>query len=179
MNSKIIILLFANILALSRGADDFGSQEIYTTNVLASTSTLGGVNCLIEAVFNVENLANDFSYNIQVCNVNASAVVSEILNLCNTITENTEAIINTDDNVCKNAAYEESDAGNLAPVACTQQINTLMVNLFTAVSNTYNYLALDESTIGDTCSAIAANTLKINLPILPESVNNCALLFKQ
>ncbi|XP_046801831.1 uncharacterized protein LOC124418708 [Lucilia cuprina] len=168
MNIKIITILFASILALSCGSD----LSDFTTNVEKSTKTLGGINCLTEAAFSVENVANDFIYDIEICNAKASAVVTKLNNYSKTITHKTAKVIDADDNICNNAAYDDADASDIPSTACTNKMNTLMGNLYTAVSDTIIYLATNPA-IADSCSEIAANTLKLNLPILTEAVKMC------
>lgn len=178
MNSKVTILLFVSGLVLARGVNDFGSEGVFTQNVQASANNLGGVNCLVNAVFDVENVAEDFIYNIQVCHVTVSDVVKQILKYSKVITKNTAKVITADDNPCNNAAYNESDAKVVAPAACTTEIKSQMGKLYDAVYTTYTYLNTD-ITIEDSCSNIAAQNLKLNLPIFAQAIDNCAILFAQ
>ncbi|KNC26408.1 hypothetical protein FF38_03335 [Lucilia cuprina] len=173
MYSKIFFLLFASILVLAK-------CSTFKNNVKTSTKYLGGINCLIESVFNVENIANEFIYDIQICNnTKPSKFLTQIEDYCKSFGELTENIIDAHDNICKNAAYNETtDVKKITPTLCVSSIRTRMAKLNDLLEKSLNYVTNKAEKITDSCSKIAVNNLKLNLPIFTELVEYCAKLFK-
>lgn len=174
MNSKASILLFASIiLALANyGVNCTEFQD----KVKAATKNMGGIKCLVDRVFDVEDIANDFIYDIDICNVaQQSAVVTKIVDYCESITRKTDSVIDANDNICRNAAYDDSsDAKKTPPALCASSIRTRMDKVNDFVEKTLKYVTKKEDSVTEACSKIAVTNLKENLPMFAELVLHCA-----
>lgn len=174
MNSKTKILLIATFLAVTNATSDF--EE----NVKIASKTLGGINCMIDAVFNIENAAKDYSDDIDLCTAELSVEVSQILANSDSITKKTDIVIELDNGICQNAAYnEKTDAKKTASSSCASSMKKGMNKLYAIVDKTKNYVIDNESEISDSCHKIATSNYKGNLPIFEQLVANCAKLYKK
>ena len=170
MANKILILFVAFIVVLG------GAKASLKTDIANSVKTLAGINCLVETAFNVENAANDFSYDIEVCNADVADEISTILDNAAAITEITGKIIDVNDGICGNAAYNEStDADTIPPKRCSNLIKTHFDNLKNAVTTAQDSLS-NLSKIEDSCSRTAASSFKSQLSIFAGSVKECSSL---
>lgn len=170
MSNKSLILFVGLIVALA------SAKASLTTNVASSVKSLAGINCLVETAFNMENAAKDFSYDIEVCKVDVADEISTILDNAAGITEITGKIIDVNDGICANAAYNEStDAGNKPPKRCSNLMKTHLGSLNTAITTAQSSLA-KLSKIKDSCSRTAASSFKSQLSIFTGSVKECSSL---
>lgn len=174
MNCKTTIVLLATLLAFTNAASDFEK------NIKIAAKTLGGINCMIDAVFSVENAALDYSSEIDLCNVEPSAEVSQIVSNSESITKKTDNVINIDNGICQNTAYnEKTDAKKAASSLCINSMTNAMNKLYKVVDSTKNYISNNESNISDSCLKIATTQFKTELPMFEELVKNCAKLYKK
>lgn len=177
MYTKTNILLINSILLFAAG---IANCTDFQNNVKSAAKSLGGINCLTDSVFAVENVANDFIDDIQTCSEEESDVVAELVEYCETIARKTENVIDSDNNICRNSAYNEAtDANKSPPALCASAITTRMDKLNAIVDKTETYVTNNVDKITDSCSQMAATELKLNLPMFTESVGNCAKLFKK
>lgn len=179
---KITLSFLASILALSSAAEvTLLSKANFTKNVKESTQNLGGINCLVNAVFNVEDTANNFMYNIQLCKLEEQPqIISHLVENCELLNSKTNIVINADDHICRNAAYNEStDAYKVPPALCGRTIRQGMSKVYNMVYKTFQLLNIESAFIDDPCSQMAATKLKLNLPVFTELVQNCPKIFEE
>lgn len=177
MNSKITIFLFTTIVVALAGPAKSSNANSFTTNLNNSIKTLGGINCLVESVLDVENAANEFAANIKICNVKQTAAVSTILDDCNLLQALSGRIVEVNNNVCKNAEYnEKSDAKITAPSRCARDMTNKITHLYNFLLYSLNDLNQD---IKDSCSENAVNDLLINLEYFPDAIEVCAKSYKK
>lgn len=180
MFNKIKIVLFVGILALASAQNvTLPSKANFNNYVKESTQNLGGINCLVSAIFNVEDTANNFMYNIQLCKLEEQPeIISQLVENCEILNSKTNIVINADDNICKNAAYNEStDAYKVPPALCGRAIRNGMSRVYNMVYRTFQLLNEESASIEDPCSQMAATKLKLNLPVFAELVENCPKIF--
>lgn len=163
MNSKISILIIATILALGVAST--------SADAIVAPKNLAGVKCFIDLTYNIEYYANSFTYDIEVCNVPVSVAVNSVNEYIKFLTTITGKIIDISDMVCKNAAYEETDAAKVPPGNCATDIQNQMTMLSQVVGLTQTALASVTDT--NACVKEAIPDLKLQLESFNTAVAAC------
>lgn len=171
MFSKIAI-----VLVLATALETTWSQSTFDQSVTDSTQNLFGINCIADAVYNLEDAAGEFLYKIQSCGqdaVSSALVVSaDISDLSTT----TNILINTNDNTCNNAAYADEDARRLPSGDCVSNIRTMMDRLHKNTKQTV--LDIDAITNINACGKMALTTYKLAVQNFDSFITVCGNVAK-
>lgn len=171
--SAVLSLAFV-ALALGSPIDDFSK------NVQTSLKDLQGVNCLVESVLNLDDVADEFSYVIKNNCGKAKDLKDEIA-----ATKELMAIIkkidtiNSNEKVCNNAGYDaDQDAETTPSKKCVNQLKTQMSALLTSFNNTKKVIVngLKKSYSSDACVKMAMSNFRYFLNSYPARVEVCAQL---
>lgn len=166
MNSKIIFLLLACYLAFASAINIKGYPQILDVTV----KNYGGINCLIDVVNNIEDYANDFSYEINNCGVKQSKEVKTILKDCDHLKDAVAKIQSLNNKTCKNTSYDNKD---VPTTKCAKQYRKAMEQLVKHIE------AAEESsskTINNSCSQIVASKLNMKLKQFQKLGQTCGKL---
>lgn len=138
MNSKIVILL-VSCLSLSSAM---------------TINTYSQLNCLVNAVNNVVDAADDFSNEIQNCGVTAE--VTTILEDCDNLKEVGAKIVQLTNNSCKSS----SSSDEVPTTQCVDDFDKVMMQFMEDMKNAEESAS---KTMANSCSQMAASKLKLKL----------------
>ncbi|XP_037938317.1 uncharacterized protein LOC119671650 [Teleopsis dalmanni] len=73
-----------------------------------------GLNCLIKAVLNIQNVTETFLTDVKACGGNVSKQLKAVIDACNDIIKTTNEILNLNDTICNNSedSHLDEDATN-------------------------------------------------------------------
>lgn len=154
---------------------DGDSSSTFQDDVEASLKNLLGLNCMVEAVLNVEDNVGDFQYEVQLCGTELPLNVSFIVDDSEDIARITTKIIDDNDGICENAGYkEDEDASKALSAICAGNIERQMDILHVYTSNTVNEIANLAPTTA--CLTMAITNFQLSLGNLEKIVSTCGQL---
>ncbi|KNC26386.1 hypothetical protein FF38_03336 [Lucilia cuprina] len=162
MYNKVSLFIVALNLVLTsvQGSTSYDFIE----NVEIAAQNLGGINCLINAVGNLEDSVNDFTHDFDACHVRTTDDVRSILKNCADLTDITRKIIMLNKRACKVTAYSSKDT---TPVIC----GSLMKQLDGILTSTETSLNVS---LPNTCSKMTAMKFNFKINKFKSFVANCA-----
>lgn len=171
MSTKFAFIFLA--ISLSGVAVTEATNEAgFKTNVVKCLSNLRGVNCMVDSVILLKEASNKFTNHVKrICRA-SSAVRIEI----NSLRAETKKIIQLNDNVCYNYAFDDDLDGDKVPNSiCLVNLVTQMDSLFTKfdVANTVmaNFLA---ATTTSACFKMAMYDFKVALDNFEPRLEFCS-----
>lgn len=142
-----------------------------------STKNLLGINCLVQNIYNLQSVSENFQYDISLCSAKIKQQTSAILDKVKELESYATKIEQANDKICKNANFKEkSDAANKPSAKCVKNITNNMNKLNENLEITYNKVSkyFDKTTNG--CASMSLLKLKLTLGNFLGLIEECAKL---
>lgn len=170
MKFKFLIALFFVILS-------FGLEAVVADDVTESTKNLLGINCMIQAVYNIEDIIPDFEYEIGLCGSKVKNDASEVLNEVEKLQKPINKVIKVNKKDCKNENYKPStDAAKVPSTKCATNIEKTMGNLNSSVDSTLTAVNEYYEQTTNACASMALLKFRYRLNNFTAVVSECARL---
>lgn len=117
-------------ISLSGVALTAATNEVdFKQNVVKSLKNLRGINCMVDAVFDLEDAADEFSYQVYACGA-AASYTSQLSNV-QSLMAYTTSVIQLNDGVCNNSAFDDDlDGATIPTPPCSANLDIQMSLLF-------------------------------------------------
>ncbi|XP_037823118.1 uncharacterized protein LOC119611553 [Lucilia sericata] len=179
MFSKISLILLSICLC---GLVQATPISDFAKNVESSVQNLLGVHCMVESVLNLEDAADEFTYQIsKSCGADAVKNLATELADTKALMKLTSKVIDTndDEDICDNSAFDEdTDSDTEASSDCATQLKTQMADLLTSFKTTKKDITngLKQSYNSAACVKMAMTNFKYFLNSFPQRIETCAEL---
>ncbi|XP_023297523.2 uncharacterized protein LOC111680131 [Lucilia cuprina] len=154
----------------------------FAKNVESSVENLLGIHCMVDSVLNLEDAADEFTYQIsKSCGADAVKNLATELADIKALMKLTTKVIDTndDENICDNSAFDEDLDSDKKPSSyCAAQLKNQMANLLTSFKTTKNDVTrgLNQSYSNVACVKMAMSNFKYFLNSFPQRIETCAQL---
>lgn len=139
------------------------------------TQNLLGINCIVENVYNLESVAENFQYDISFCSSKVKSKASDILEKVTELESYATKIEEANDKICKNSNFKaKNDAAKIPSAKCVKNITKNMNKFNENLEIIHDKVSkfFDKTTNG--CASMSLLKFKLTLENFPSLIKECA-----
>ncbi|KNC26405.1 hypothetical protein FF38_03333 [Lucilia cuprina] len=176
LNKISFILLTFGLCGMVQGS----ALSDLSQNSNSSVKNLLGIYCMVESVLNLEDSADEFSYQVSKrCGPEATANLTKELSDASELMQITSNVTDINDKVCENADFNlNTDSDKQPSDDCANQLKNEMASLNTSYRKTRTDInkGIQQPYGAPACVQMARKNFKFLLSIFPLRIEACAKL---